>query len=118
VVSDLLVFPGILVVDELEVLMVKRWQTFVLTIFLAACASEGLLASPPAGEEASGSSGMIEPVAETEEPIEVPQTLRADLEDLGPAPELGNEVWLNTDKPLRLEDLRGNVVLLDMWTFG
>ena len=40
------------------------------------------------------------------------------LEDLGPAPELNNETWLNTDQPLRLADLRGKVVLLDMWTFG
>jgi thiol-disulfide isomerase/thioredoxin len=43
---------------------------------------------------------------------------RADLEDLGPAPELTNEVWLNTDTPLRLADLRGKVVAIDMWTFG
>lgn len=40
------------------------------------------------------------------------------LVDLGPAPELTNEVWLNSDRPLRLKDLRGKVVLLDMWTFG
>ncbi len=37
---------------------------------------------------------------------------------LGAAPELTNDVWLNSDQPLRLEDLRGKVVLLDMWTFG
>jgi len=43
---------------------------------------------------------------------------QADLPDLGAAPELHNEVWLNTDRPLRLADLRGKVVLLDMWTFG
>lgn len=42
----------------------------------------------------------------------------ADLPDLGPAPELTNTTWLNTPEPLRLEDLRGKVVLLDMWTFG
>lgn len=41
-----------------------------------------------------------------------------DLSDLGEAPELVNEVWLNTDQPLRLADLRGSVVLLEMWTFG
>jgi hypothetical protein len=40
------------------------------------------------------------------------------LENLGPAPELENEVWLNVDKPLRLSNLRGSVVLIDMWTFG
>jgi thiol-disulfide isomerase/thioredoxin len=42
---------------------------------------------------------------------------RADLPDLGVAPELNNEVWLNTDRPLKLAELRGKVVLLDMWTF-
>ena len=40
------------------------------------------------------------------------------LENYGPAPELNNEVWLNTDQPLRLSELRGKVVLIDMWTFG
>ena len=43
---------------------------------------------------------------------------RVNLENLGPAPELTNEVWINTDQPLRLADLRGNVVLLEMWTYG
>ena len=41
-----------------------------------------------------------------------------DLPDLGNAPELSNQVWINTDQPLRLADLRGKVVLLEMWTFG
>lgn len=40
------------------------------------------------------------------------------LPDLGKAPELTNTIWLNTPEPLRLKDLRGKVVLLDMWTFG
>lgn len=42
----------------------------------------------------------------------------ASLPDLGPAPELTNDTWLNVDAPLRLADLRGKVVAIDMWTFG
>src|SRR5262249_32295906 len=33
------------------------------------------------------------------------------------APELNNTVWLNTETPLHLADLRGSVVLLEFWTF-
>jgi hypothetical protein len=40
------------------------------------------------------------------------------LPDLGSAPELTNETWLNVDEPLRLTDLRGKVIAIDMWTFG
>lgn len=45
-------------------------------------------------------------------------TSPASLPDLGPAPELTNDTWLNVDAPLRLADLRGKVVIIDMWTFG
>jgi len=54
--------------------------------------------------------------AESETPEPMPTS--ASLPDLGPAPELTNETWLNVDAPLRLADLRGNVVAIDMWTFG
>lgn len=40
------------------------------------------------------------------------------LPDLGPAPELQNDIFLNTEGALRLSELQGKVVLLDMWTFG
>ena len=42
----------------------------------------------------------------------------ASLPDLGIAPELTNDTWLNVDSPLRLADLRGKVVIIEMWTFG
>lgn len=41
----------------------------------------------------------------------------ASLPDLGPAPDLKGDVWLNTSGPLAPADLRGKVVLVDMWTF-
>jgi len=40
------------------------------------------------------------------------------LPDLGPAPELTNTTWLNVDAPLRIADLHGKVVIVEMWTFG
>lgn len=48
---------------------------------------------------------------------QTPAVGRADLRDLGAAPEIQNTVWLNTPTPLKLADLRGQVVLLNMWTF-
>src|SRR5574341_2029669 len=50
--------------------------------------------------------------------LELSNAAPTPLPDLGPAPELENEGWLNTDAPLRLADLRGKVVGLAMWTFG
>lgn len=47
-----------------------------------------------------------------------PQSLAAQLPDLGEAPEIGNELWINSDTPLRLADLRGKVVLIEFWTYG
>ena len=67
-----------------------------VTLVLTACA-------------ASAESQSLEPVL----PI-----VNASLPDLGPAPELTNDTWLNVESPLRLADLRGKVVALDMWTFG
>jgi thiol-disulfide isomerase/thioredoxin len=46
------------------------------------------------------------------------QRTSASLPDLGSAPELSNTVWLNTPSALRLADLRGKVVGLEMWTFA
>lgn len=82
----------------------KRLWLFGLLLFgLSAC---GRVTTP-----------TPEPKSETSDPM--PTTVsHPDLPDLGPAPELTNEVWLNVVAPLRLANLRGKVVAIDMWTFG
>jgi len=71
----------------------KRWWNIWLMAAVAACVT------------APGPSG-----APTQESM---------LNNYGPAPELTNTIWLNTaGQALRLADLRGKVVALDMWTFG
>ena len=75
----------------------KYWFLLVLLFLLAACSS----LSPPQGV-----------------PSKPPGGIAPTLPDLGEAPELANEVWLNTDGPLRLSELDGRVILLDMWTYG
>ena len=68
-----------------------------------------------------GSQNTLTPA---EEPNDLTQDkpamlkLASTLPDLGLAPELTNTTWLNVDAPLRLADLRGKVVIVEMWTFG
>ena len=60
-------------------------------------------------------------VTPTPSPTQTPTTqprAKVVANDYGAAPEINTEVWLNTDQPLRLEDLRGQVVLVDFWTYG
>jgi hypothetical protein len=51
-------------------------------------------------------------------PVTDGNDLLPQLDNQGLAPELTNDIWINTEQPLRLSDLRGQVVLLEMWTFG
>jgi len=71
----------------------NRWLWGLALLAVAACSLARASSGGPAQEEAT-------------------------LNDHSPAPELTNTVWLNTDQPLRLADLRGKVVLIDFWTFG
>ena len=40
------------------------------------------------------------------------------LPDLGQAPEITNDTWINTDVPVTLASQQGKVVLIEFWTFG
>jgi hypothetical protein len=86
-----------------EIVVKRLWVTF-LAFFLAGCVAQGQ--APDTADQ----------VVETSKPVRI--AAQADLTNFGAAPELSGEVWLNTSGSLRLVDLRGKVVLLDMWTFG
>jgi thiol-disulfide isomerase/thioredoxin len=74
----------------------KRWILGLITLFLFGCAARST----------------------TQEQSESAMQTSASLPDLGPAPELTNDIWLNVESPLRIADLRGRVVIVEMWTFG
>ncbi len=86
-----------------------RWTILTLTLLLTACTA-AIEPAQPTGSAAPN------PAADNQS-TDRSAGYRAPLPDLGPAPELNNSVWLNTNHPLHLADLRGQVVLIDMWTF-
>ena len=79
----------------------------ILLITLSACAS---------ADSNVSSQGLVPD--SSEQPDKLQELDELHLKNHGLAPELTNQVWLNTDHPLRLADLKGKVVLLEMWTFG
>lgn len=83
----------------------------LLILILAACTSSN---QPEATAESGGvqilASGTVVPP--TAKPI------RVDLPDMGAAPEILNDTWVNTDEPVTLASVQGKVVLLEFWTFG
>jgi thiol-disulfide isomerase/thioredoxin len=100
----------------------KAWWLGWLAILLVGC---GLAAGSP-GQDAQVDSAVVQEATgkSVEQRASQPATpsppavAHASLPDYGSAPELENSAWLNVDHPLRLQDLRGKVILLDMWTFG
>lgn len=86
----------------------RRSMWFMCILALAACSAP---VTPPAIAPKATAAHPALPTPSGPLP-------EVELNNYGPAPELTNDVWLNVDQPLRLADLRGRVVLIDMWTFG
>lgn len=70
-------------------------------------------------EQASSTLTALPPLtAEPQLPTVTAEPAAAALPIIGPAPAWDNDVWINSETPLPLEDLRGKVILLEFWTFG
>lgn len=108
-----------------------RWLTWPATaLLLTAC----VFPPEPPSLPAAPSSPQLSAHARAAAPVLVPtatpllnssatgltlaqQQLLTGLPALGAAPELHNEIWLNS-APLQLAALRGKVVMVEFWTFG
>lgn len=92
----------------------------LIAVFLSFVGALGIAFLPQA-QRAPGSDPPTPPTSAltAAPPTSAPTDVRASLPDLGAAAEFRDDVWLNTDDdaPMRLADLRGQVVLLEFWTF-
>lgn len=87
----------------------KKFISGLIVLAMTACSGVVSGGNLDGYETGPTENSAIQPEPPSNQPL---------LDNLGSAPELENDVWLNSDVPLRLADLRGQVVLLDMWTFG
>jgi hypothetical protein len=109
--------------------------TLALALITAACAADAgsrtvdvqaAAATRQAGSLAAGETAVPSVPDPAARPVETPEPAPAQREDMELsalpviklAPRWDNEIWINSDSPLTLEELRGKVVLLEFWTFG
>jgi len=95
-----------------------RGLLLVVMVFLAGCISGGQQAVNGGSSVQNEGENTFPTETQTQVSPSLEPGMKPTLANLGPAPELSNEVWINSIEPLRLADLRGKVVLLEMWTFG
>lgn len=101
----------VLVIMILSLLGLYRWRSAAAPVSMSGGQPPALSSLPVLPPLA-----LPQVFASTAVPSPTPG-FRADLPDRGAAPEWNNTAFLNTERPLRLADLRGQVVLLEFWTF-
>ncbi len=92
--------------------MKHRFRALALLVALAVVACRG---SAPPHAPAAGTTHVVAARTDAARPtgVRLPEP-----SERATAPELdGGVAWLNTDRPLRLSELRGHVVLVDFWTY-
>jgi thiol-disulfide isomerase/thioredoxin len=96
-----------------------RYLLIILLIFiLTACmANPAIQATTTSTSPALTASSQLSTEIPASPSLTPKTAIASAYPDLGPAPEIAGKVWLNTDAPLRLADLRGKVILIEMWTF-
>lgn len=92
----------------------KRW---LIGLFSIATAALSLILGGQAVNVRAQQPASTATPSPTSQPLPTQARNLAALPTRGTAPELVNFSWLNSDHPLRLADLRGQVVLLEFWTF-
>lgn len=88
-------------------------RPFLVVVVLA------LLGAACSSDDTAETSPNAPATAVAADPIEEDRTIEPSYAGTVPAPEFPDGLeWLNTDRPIRLEELAGKIVLLDFWTYG
>lgn len=99
------------------------WAAALLALVSACQSTEPTSKRDPAAE--SDPAAEVKPVEVAQADPTAAPTATIPAEDfyadwlpvIGEAPEIDNEVWINSD-PLTMAELKGKVVLVEFWTFG
>ena len=99
--------------------MIKHSVLLLLMLITTACAAAASPEpAPPTTEDQTAVPDQLPEVEDAATAVQQAAPTAVPLPVLAPAPDWNNDVWINTDSPLRLADVQGKVVLLEFWTFG
>lgn len=95
-----------------------KHQTFLIAVLLAVILTLSLVVAGRALYSRTGEGAItIMPGATMSDAVEIDRDVLLPARNAVNAPALGEGIWINSE-PLKIEDLRGHVVLVDFWTFG